>query len=124
MALAMKKNQEKKSSSQTFSSIYYVSCPSDDTVLLAFDLEVTERSVQWLDTVKDRIMAYESIVDSDQNHFVFERARLEGGGVYTFIPLTLSLFREKVKDHILIPQDFVTEEELFIAIQETRKNIW
>lgn len=109
---------------QKFTAIYYVSCPSDNTVLIAFDVEVKDGVVRWLDSVKDRVMEYEHIIDSSQEHFIFKRTHREGGGIYTFIPLTLSIFREHVKDRILIPQDFKTEEELFAAIQETRKNIW
>ena len=102
--------------------IYYVSSPDDGTVLIAMNIEAGEREIRWFDTVKERIMEVDSILDKDSEHFVFKRQEL--GGVYTFVPMSLEVFREKVKNKILIPRDFDTEEEMVAAFKETIKNDW
>src|SRR3989344_9177487 len=103
--------------------IYYVSCPSDSTVLIAMDLMLTESNqLTWLDTVKERSMAVEKVLENTENSFVFERSREEGGGIYTFVPMTLAIYNEKVKEHLLSPGDFKSEEELIEAFEKTRSN--
>lgn len=108
------------------SRVYFVSSEKDKTVLLAIDVKIdeNEKTVGWFDTVKDRLMYYESIVDPDDKHFVFQRSEKEGEGTYTFTPLILEIYREKVKNRILIPQDFKTEEDMLKAFEETKNNAW
>lgn len=108
------------------SKVYFVSSEKDETVLLAMDVEINEneKTVKWFDTVKERLMYYELIVDSDHKHLVFERLEKEGGEIYTFIPLTLEIYDEKVKNRILIPKDFEFEEEMLKAFEETKNNAW
>ena len=104
--------------------IYYASCQSDNTVLIAMDIKISEnqKTISWLDTVKERITEIESIEENDPGYFVFKIK--ENGQIYTFIPMTLEIFREKVKDRILIPQDFETEDQMLAALEKTRENIW
>lgn len=105
-------------------TVYFVESPKDDTVLLAIDLRTDGKIVRWFDTIKERAMKVGKIVNDDPKRFVFERAAFEGGGVYEFIPLTVTLYNKKVKDHILIPQKFSKKEEMTKAISGTAKAAW
>src|SRR3989344_8420668 len=106
------------------SKVYFVSSEKDETVLLAMGVEIneSEKTIRWFDTIKERLMYYELIVDFDRKHLVFERSEKEGGGVYTFVPLTTKIYDEKVKKRILIPKDFKSEEEMLEAFEETKNN--
>jgi len=110
---------------QKFSArVYYVFSKDDDTVLIALDVSVDDKWVRWFDTIKERMMGIGKIIDPNPRNFVFERALSEGGKTYTFIPMTLAIYNEKVKGHILVPQDFTDEESLFKAFEETKNNAW
>lgn len=104
--------------------VYFVESAADDTVRIALDVTNDGTYVRWFDTIKERIMKIEKIVDENLEHFVFERAKDEGNGTYTFVPMTLEIFRAKVKQHILIPQDFKNEETMLKGFEETRNQAW
>ena len=104
--------------------VYYVTSPNDDTVRLAMDIGIKDGMLCWFDTVKERRMKIGKIVEHTLTRFVFARADGEPGREYTFVPLTLEIFRAHVKDHILIPRDFESEEEMLQAFEQTRKDAW
>jgi len=104
--------------------VFFVSSSSDSTVLIALDVVVQGAYIRWFDTVKERVMKVKEILDKNPAHFVFEREEGEGGGMYTFIPMTSEIYNEKVKRHLLAPQDFADEEAMLKAFEETRQNAW
>lgn len=104
--------------------VYFVQASNDSTVLIAMDVVTDGEIVCWFDTVKQRVMGIEKILDERPDHFVFERASGQGGGIYTFVPMTLALYHEKVKPHILVPRTFDSEEEMLRALESTRKDAW
>ncbi|MBI4276777.1 hypothetical protein HY629_02980 [Candidatus Uhrbacteria bacterium] len=104
--------------------VYSVSSDRDETVRIALGVTYDQQRVQWFDTVKERRMRAASIVDPSPDHFVFERAAEEGGGTYTFIPMTLAVYNEKVKAHIVIPQEFTDEESMLRAFEKTQTEAW
>lgn len=105
--------------------VYFVeSSNGDPTVLIAMDIYTDGRIIRWFDTVKERVMGIGKIIDKKGDHFVFERVDSEGGGKYIFVPMTLEIYNQKVKKHILIPQEVVDEEQMLKAFEETRKNAW
>lgn len=104
--------------------VYYVISPMDDTVLIALDVGFDEHYVRWFDTIKERMMTYERIVDTDSAHFSFERAGDESRGIYTFVPMTLALYNEHVKRHVLVSKEFTDEETLLREFEKTRENAW
>lgn len=108
------------------SRVYFVSSEKDKTVLLAMDVKIdeNEKTIGWFDTVKERLMYYEFIVDPNDNHFVFQRSEKEGGDTYIFIPLSLEIYNKKVKNRILIPKDFESEEDMLKIFEETKNNAW
>ncbi len=105
--------------------VYFVKASNDDTsVLIAMNIYTDSRTISWFDTVKERIMGIEKIVDKKSDHFVFERAHSEGGGKYTFVPMTLKIYNQKVKKNILVPQEVTDEEEMLKAFEKTRESAW
>ena len=104
--------------------IYYVTSSQDQTVLLALEVKIRDNLIQWFDTVKDRMMKIGKIIVEDDSRFVFERSANEGGGNYIFVPLTLEIYREKVKNRLLAGRDFNNDEELFSALEQTKHNAW
>ena len=70
---------------------YYVSCPTDETVLLAVQVVLNGNLVEWHDTQRRRGMQIGEILRGpDVQGFAFRRHGA-GNGVYTFQPLTLDL---------------------------------
>lgn len=104
--------------------VYFVSSPEDSSVLIALDVKINDDSVSWFDTVKDRIMYIGKILDNNPEHFVFQRNDKGETGIYTFVPMTLEIYNQRVKNRILIQQDFSREEEMLKAFQETKNNAW
>ncbi|OGN10114.1 MAG: hypothetical protein A3C61_01170 [Candidatus Yanofskybacteria bacterium RIFCSPHIGHO2_02_FULL_39_10] len=105
--------------------VYYVSSSDDGTVLIALNVKIDGNDyINWFDTVKDRIMKIGKIIDDNSEHFVFQRSDSQAKGVYTFVPMTLNLYNEKVKSKVLIPQDFSSEEQMLKAFEETKNNAW
>ncbi len=109
-----------------FKPLYFVSSESDSTVLLAMDIRISndiENTIRWFDSVKERIMHIEKIIDQSPLHFVFQR-KSGKNEVYTFVPLTLEIYNREVKNRILIPHNFATEDEMTNAFLETKNNAW
>jgi hypothetical protein len=105
--------------------VYYVSCPEDNTVEVAMDVRIAGDTVSWFDTIKERLMKIERIInDSHPDYFIFKRNVEEGGGVYTFVPMTLQLYNERVKRHLLAPKDFTDIEQLLKEFEDTKNYAW
>jgi len=104
--------------------IYYVISDEDESVLIGMDLRINfnDKTISWFDTVKDRTMGFEAIIDDNPDHFVFKRSGR--GEVYTFVPMTLEVYNDNVKNRILIPRDLETEEDMLKAFEETKNNAW
>ena len=116
------KSMPEPSSQKLPGRVYYISSNQDATVLLALDVTIEGGYVCWFDTIKERIMEIARIADQNTSHFVFKR--LDWGDTYTFMPLTLKIYSEKIKQRILVPQDFPDEESMLQAFEKTRKNAW
>lgn len=102
--------------------VYYISCQSDDTVLVGMDIAIRMGTVRWFDTVKERAMEIEKIVENSQSGFAFER---KGGGVYTFVPMTLEVYEDKVKRHLISPPDaFNSLDDLIKSFEKTKEKAW
>lgn len=102
--------------------VYYVESPNDDTVLLGLNvtvehIKVKDNSVDivhWHDTSHERYMEAAEIRRKD-DYFAFKRSEEEGGGYYYFTPMSLDIYKEKVKDQLIAGRDFETEEDMFDA---------
>ncbi|MBI4692360.1 MAG: hypothetical protein HY773_02950 [Candidatus Terrybacteria bacterium] len=104
--------------------VYYVFSPEDDTVLLALDIRISGDTISWFDTVKERIMHISQIQAEDSDRLILKTPEQEGGKVYVFTPLTLEIYKDKVKKRILVPQEFKNKEEMLQAFEKTRENAW
>ncbi|MDD5710678.1 MAG: hypothetical protein PHV43_01055 [Candidatus Colwellbacteria bacterium] len=102
--------------------VYYVSCPSDSTVLVGMNVIVSSNLVRWFDTVKERIMELEKIVDDSPGGFSFKR---QDGGIYTFVPMTMEIYEDKVRKHLISPPETVGSlADLFDMFEKTREQAW
>ena len=106
-----------------YQDVYYVSSPQDETVLLATHVIASGAVVRWLDTVKERVMAVERWIEHTPRSIIFERSKKEGGGTYTFTPLTLEIYQENVKSKLMSPKEFQTEREMKECIKQSSKAI-
>lgn len=86
---------------------YLVRSDEDHTVLLALDAKVTPRGVEWFDTVRDRGFVAQS-VDADGEELIVRTAR----ATYRFTPLTIELYRERVKGRVDGQRDFASTDAL------------
>ena len=109
-----------KNNYQFSQPVYFIESPQDQTVLLALDITIKDGYIYWFDTIKERIMEIDNVIETSPNKFVFQRAGEEGGGVYTFSPLTLEIYNNRVKRFLLIPRDFTTSEEMLKAFSEKK----
>ncbi len=100
--------------------VYYVTCESDSTVLIAMDVRVQDKYIVWFDTVKERTMEISRIIEENNDKFVFERKNdSENIDIYTFVPLTLDIFNEKIKPRFPERPGFETEQEMFEAMKKS-----
>lgn len=110
-------------------SVYYVESPDDDTVLLAINVTIKPSSlnnedvfiISWYDTSHERIMIA-SRIKQDNNYFAFKRVKQEGGGSYFFVPITLDIYNNKVKQHLTTKADFTDNDEMLKAFLSTIKD--
>ena len=103
---------------------YLVTCPQDSTVLYALDVTIETPYARWFDGTKQRIMRAQSIDRTDKTHIIFVRDATEGGGTYTFEPMTLERYNTFVKSRIMIPRDFPDEDSMLKALENTRNEAW
>lgn len=103
---------------------YYVSSPEDNTVLVALDVKISGNTIRWFDSVKERAMNIGQIVAESPDSLTFQRAQQEGGATYTFEPLNLDIYRQKVKDKLLSGRECENEEQMLEALEKTRLNAW
>ena|SRR3989344_8304666 len=104
--------------------VYYVFSSDDDSVLIALAVTVSGDHIHWFDTIKERIMRMGTISDHNPEHFVFQRNDSDQIGAYTFVPMTLERYNQKVKNKIMTPRDFPDEETMLRSFEETTDNAW
>ena len=100
--------------------VYYVESPSDATVLLGMDVVYDGEIIRWFDAIKIRMMLIDEILTNECEKFSFQR-RDGDGGTYTFIPMTIEIYYEKVKRQLAGVKDFDNEDKLLQAFLDTKK---
>lgn len=86
---------------------YLVDSEEDQTVFLALNPRLGKGRVQWFDTVHDRIFRVQSVeAEGDVIKVLAEKAS------YTFRPLTLDLYHDRVQHSVTGRLDFSSTEEL------------
>ena len=88
--------------------VYFVESSVDDTVLYAMDVRFfnQDKTIRWFDGTKERIMTAKGDPTKNPDRLVFHRSEEEGGGEYVFSPMTLEVYRAKVRDRLAAKQDF------------------
>ena len=110
-------------------AVYLVECETDETILLAMQVEVVRRfsegeefiSVKWFDTVRERVMRAKMVWRVGE-YLAFERLESDGGGKYYFTPLTLEKYYSDVKDLLVSGEDFTSEAEMIEAFLKGEEN--
>lgn len=98
----------------------------DDTVLIAINVKVVDHMIEWFDTVKERKMQIGEILESNTKKFSFLRS-FAGGGEdieYSLIPLTMSIYNEKVMPKLPQARSFDNEEAMLKSFEDTIANAW
>ena len=109
--------------------VYYIESPNDDTVLVGIDVTIEHNvqnngnisKVSWYDTSRERSMLASETNQKDDN-FEFKRIEQEGGGEYSFTPMNLDIYNDKVKQHLAAGSDFNNEEDLIKAFLSTTED--
>lgn len=104
--------------------VYYVTSDSDDSVLVGMDVQRTGPWMSWFDTVKERRMMAEAILDKNPEHYVFKRTAQEGGHTYSFVPMSLDIYNASVKSRIFNGREFADEQSMVKAFLEAKDNAW
>lgn len=104
--------------------VWYVESEKDSTVLVAMNIQIRGEFVSWFDTNKGRLMKVARVLNPSKENFVFERAPEEGGGTYTFKPMTLEIYNSKVKNGLKKPENFNKEEMMLASFEESLKEAW
>ena len=104
--------------------VYFVTSAADDTVLVGLNVELMEeengdRKVQWFDTVKERAILVDGITKMDDTEIVFKREAKDGGGEYSFKPMTLETYEGSVKDKLMAASSFANQSDMEEAFKST-----
>lgn len=101
--------------------LYYIESPDDGTVAVGrgVTIEYDKRNgkniymISWFNPSHQRRMAASEITRNG-NDFSFRRINAEGKvtGTYHLTPMTLELYNNKVKQHLIAPPDFESEWEM------------
>lgn len=133
--------------------IYYVESDRDESVLVAVGLKIQRsfRSgenaaegvgdrengykhengnlgdggvyfLEWFDTVYWRRMTA-SEVWTENGELFFKRIEPEGGGMYHFIPMTVTIYNQFVRDELFEPKDFTDDEEVRLGFLRMTKRV-
>lgn len=105
--------------------VYYIESPNDDTVLVGIDVTIEHRKdvtiIGWYDTLRTRRMTADA-VKQEGDYFAFKRSDQEGGGYYSFAPMNLKIYKDKVEQRLLSKRDFANDEELINDFLATLEN--
>ena len=101
--------------------VYNVISQQDDTVVLAVDPKFQGNFLTWFDTVKERMKPVERVIKADTNEFSFIS---DNEVIYTFLPLTIDLYENNVKQHLIAPESYLNLEDLEAKIIHTIQSAW
>jgi len=98
--------------------VFMVGSLSDETVLIAVNPIFDEHTLilTWWDTIKDRIKQVKSFEVNEDS--ILHVTDIQDDS-YTFVPLSLQLYNNVVRDQLLGKREFVTDEEMVQAFEDT-----
>lgn len=107
--------------------VYYVESPEDNTVLVAMNVTLENDAsignvyiISWFDASRERIMIASKIYRREGGIFSFDRHPEDNSGSYTFTPMNLEIYKNKVQEQLVSGSNFTNEEELIKAFLSTR----
>jgi len=123
-SLNKKRDNDKRGVERLPADVYYVHSAEDDTVLIGMDVEIVRGDdgilAHWLDTVKERRMLALA-TETRGDVFVFTRVEKEGGGRYSFTPMSLEIYNLSVKEKLKNGLEFDNLGMLNAAFLSTRE---
>lgn len=98
--------------------VFFVISPTDETVLIAIHPRYQERTklLTWWDTVKERAINIKSMQTGSDPVLQIVDIR---DNSYTFVPLSLTLYNNVVKDQLPEKNEFASEEDMVKAFEST-----
>lgn len=98
--------------------VFFVGSQQDKTVLVAIHPHYDEkaRMLRWWDTVKERAKQVKAMNVGETP--VLQVTDVQDNS-YVFVPLSLPLYNNVVKDQLSGKREFATEEEMIKAFEET-----
>jgi hypothetical protein len=98
--------------------VFFVGSDTDDTVLVAIHPEYndTTQMISWWDTVKERMKKVETVEVNGDVSLTFTDSQSDK---YIFVPMSLPLYNNVVKNQLIAGKEFNTEEEMLEAFKET-----
>lgn len=114
----MKKEQEKAIEFLNQTSVFYVTSPTDDTVLVAIDPRYAAAAdmISWWDTGHERMKKVSWFGMKEETTLLVVD---DTGTEYAFTPMTLAIYNNVVRKHVFRPRDFASEKEMIMAFEET-----
>lgn len=100
--------------------VFFVGSPTDETVLIAVHPRFQEqvKTLSWWDTVKERVKQVKSMQVGEEP--VLQVTDVQDNA-YMFVPLSLPLYNNIVRNRLPGQREFATEEEMIKAFEETIK---
>lgn len=95
---------------------------SDETTLVAIDVQVREHYIEWFDTVKERRFGDGKVQRLDDGSLQFSDPG--NGYTYKLTPLSLELYNESVRPKLYESRIFEKVEDMWSALLETKEGAW
>lgn len=100
--------------------VFFVGSPTDKTVLIAVHPRFQEqvKTLSWWDTVKERVKQVKSMQVGEEPVL---QVTDDQDNAYVFVPLSLPLYNNVVKNRLPGQREFATEEDMVKAFEDTMK---
>ena len=95
---------------------------SDETTLVAIDVQVREHYVEWFDTVKERRFGDGKVQKLEDGALQFADPR--NGFTYRLTPLSLELYNQAVRPKLFESRTFEKTEDMWDALLATKADAW
>jgi hypothetical protein len=123
-------NQSRSEQKETLINypVYFVESTSadgnktDETVLVAIDVQLGEGYVEWFDTVKERRLGDGNVQKLDDGSLRFTDQN--NGFTYTLRPLSLALYNQAVRPKLFESRIFEKVDDMWNALLGTKADAW
>ena len=98
--------------------IYYVQSKEDPTALVAIEPGYFNdgRVLTWYDGAHERVIEIKEVSSNEPD---LVKIKDRENRIYTFVPMTLDIYNQHVKQHLFAPEDFAREEDMVAAFKKT-----